>query len=44
MPAGFNRYVLNIGHFGTGDLKITIRNEEDLTKAEPFILQSYEGS
>jgi len=38
-----NEIVINQGHFGTGDLEITIRNEEDLTKAEPLILRSYEG-
>ncbi|MEX2411323.1 MAG: DUF5655 domain-containing protein [Candidatus Paceibacterota bacterium] len=41
---GFTRDVRNIGHFGTGDLEITIRNQEDLAKAEPLILRSYEGS
>jgi len=44
LEEGFTRDVRNIGHFGTGDLEITIRNEEDLTKAEPLILRSYEGS
>jgi len=44
LEEGFTRDVRNIGHFGTGDLEITIRNHEDLTKAEPLILRSYEGS
>ena len=44
LEEGFTRDVRNIGHFGTGDLEITIRNEEDLMKAEPLILKSYEGS
>jgi len=44
LEEGFTRDVRNIGHFGTGDLEITIRNEEDLTRAEPLILRSYEGS
>jgi predicted transport protein len=44
LEEGFTRDVRNIGHFGTGDLEITIRNQEDLTKAEPLILRSYEGS
>lgn len=43
LEEGFTRDVRNIGHFGTGDLEISIRNEEDLTKAEPLILRSYEG-
>jgi len=40
----FARDVRNVGHYGTGDLEITIRNKEDLAKAEPLILRSYEGS
>lgn len=44
LEEGFTRDVRNIGHFGTGDLEITIRNKEDLEKAEPLILKSYEGS
>jgi len=40
----FTRDVRNVGHYGTGDLEITIRNKEDLAKAEPLILRSYEGS
>jgi nicotinate-nucleotide adenylyltransferase len=41
---GFTRDVRNIGHYGTGDLEITIKNQEDLEKAEPLILKSYEIS
>lgn len=44
LEEGFTRDVRNIGHFGTGDLEITIRNQDDLSKAEPLILRSYEGS
>lgn len=44
LEEGFTRDVRNIGHFGTGDLEITIRNQEDLEKAEPLILKSYEMS
>lgn len=44
LEESFTRDVRNIGHFGTGDLEITIRNKEDLEKAEPLILKSYEGS
>ncbi|MEX0719049.1 MAG: DUF5655 domain-containing protein [Candidatus Paceibacterota bacterium] len=44
LEEGFSRDVRKIGHFGTGDLEITIRNKEDLEKAEPLILKSYEGS
>ncbi|MBL9080458.1 MAG: DUF91 domain-containing protein [Planctomycetales bacterium] len=41
---GFTRDVTDIGHFGTGDLEITIRNLRDFDKAKPLLLQSYEGS
>jgi predicted transport protein len=44
LEEGFTRDVRNIGHLGTGDLEITIRNQEELSKAEPLILKSYEGS
>lgn len=38
------RDVSDIGHFGTGDLELTLRNLDDLEKAKPFLLQSYEAS
>lgn len=41
---GFTRDVGNIGHFGTGDLEITLRTIDDLTRAQPLIVRSYEGS
>lgn len=41
---GFTRDVTKIGHFGTGDLEITIRSQSDFEKAKPFILKSYEES
>ena len=41
---GFTRDVRNIGHFGTGDLEIRIKSEEDLERAKPLINQSYETS
>lgn len=40
----FTRDVRNIGHYGTGDLEVTIRSKEDLDKAESLILESYELS
>lgn len=39
---GFTRDVRNIGHFGTGDLEITIRSDDDLERAKPLIVKSYE--
>ncbi len=44
LEKGFTKDVRNIGHYGTGDLEITIRNQEDLEKAEVLILKSYELS
>ncbi len=41
---GFLRDVREIGHFGTGDLEITIDSNEALEKAKPFLVQSYEAS
>lgn len=44
LEEGFTRDVRNIGHFGTGDLEITIRSDEDLERAKPLILKSYEDN
>lgn len=44
LEPGFTRDVRNIGHYGTGDLEITIRSDEDLEKAKPLLVQSYEAS
>jgi predicted transport protein len=41
---GFTRDVSKIGHHGTGDVEITIRNKDDLEKAKPLLLKSYEAS
>ena len=41
---GFLRDVRNIGHFGTGDLEITIKSAEDLERAKSFLDKSYELS
>ncbi len=38
------RDVRKIGHFGTGDLEVTIRSFSDMEKAKPFIEQSYESA
>jgi predicted transport protein len=44
LTEGFLRDVRHIGHFGTGDLEITIDSDEALEKAKPFLVQSYEAS
>jgi predicted transport protein len=41
---GFTRDVRSIGHYGTGDLEITIRADEDLEKAESLLQKSYQAS
>jgi predicted transport protein len=32
------------GHYGTGDVEITLSKAEDLEKAKPLIQRSYEAS
>lgn len=44
LEKGFTRDVTNIGHFGTGDLEITLKNAADLEKAKPLLIASYEAS
>jgi predicted transport protein len=44
LERGFTRDMRNTGHSGTGDLGVTIRSAEDLERAKPFLLQSYEAS
>lgn len=44
LEPGFSRDVRNIGHFGTGDLELTLKTTADLEKARPFIEKSYEAS
>lgn len=44
LEPGFSRDVRNIGHFGTGDLELTLKTTADLEKARPLIEKSYELS
>jgi predicted transport protein len=44
LEIGFSRDVTKIGHQGTGDLELSIKSLDDLEKAKPFILKSYELS
>lgn len=44
LEEGFTRDVRKIGHYGTGDLEITMTKIADLERAKPLILQSYETS
>ncbi|MDD5697004.1 MAG: DUF5655 domain-containing protein [Victivallaceae bacterium] len=41
---GFTRDVRNIGHFGTGNLEITIADMNDFNRAKIFIDKSYEAN
>ena len=41
---GFSRDVTEIGHWGTGNLELTLRTSEDWLRAKDLILQSYEAS
>lgn len=44
LEKGFTRDVREIGHYGTGELEITIQNSEDIERAKPLLLKSYEAS
>jgi predicted transport protein len=44
LEQGFTRDVRKIGHFGTGDLEVTVHTDEDLERAKPLIIKSYEAS
>ena len=44
LEKGFTRDVREIGHYGTGDLDISIRNMDDFEKAKPLLIRSYESS
>ena len=41
---GFTRDVREVGHYGTGDLEITLRSMDDFERAKPLLLKSYEAS
>jgi len=40
----FSRDVRGVGHWGTGDLELNIRTEEDFVKAKPLIERAYQES
>jgi predicted transport protein len=43
LEPGFTRDVRDIGHFGTGDLEITIQSIADLEKAKPLFDAAYQN-
>lgn len=44
LEPNFTRDVRKIGHFGTGDLEITLHSHDDLEKAQPLLVRSYEST
>jgi predicted transport protein len=44
LEPGFTRDVTKLGHYGTGDLEITLSKSEDPERAKPLIQLSYEAS
>jgi predicted transport protein len=44
LESNFTRDVSEIGHFGTGDLQVSLRSMEDFTKAQQLFLRSYQES
>jgi len=40
---GFSRDVREIGHWGTGDYEVVLRNHADLDKVKPLLQKAYEG-
>ena len=44
LEPGFTRDMRGIGHFGTGDLQVTVRSGDDIAKALPLFQRAYEGS
>ena len=41
---GFTRDVTKVGHYGTGNLEVSMRSMDDFTKAQPLFVRSYEGA
>jgi predicted transport protein len=41
---GFTRDVSQLGHFGTGDLEVTIRSKDDIERARHLFESSYQSS
>lgn len=41
---GFTRDVRSIGHWGTGELEVTMKTQSDLDRAKALVQRSYEGN
>ncbi len=44
LQEGFTRNVQSIGHFGTGDLELTLTSLDKLEHSKPLLIASYENS
>lgn len=44
LEPGFTQDVSNVGHYGTGDLRVSLGAGEPLERAKPLLLKSYEVS
>jgi len=42
LEEGFSRDVRQIGHWGTGDLELCLRNAADLERAKPLLERAYQ--
>jgi len=42
-PEGISRDVSKLGHFGTGDVEVTMRSLEDLERTKPWMVKAYES-
>lgn len=43
LESGFTRDMRTVGHYGTGDLGVTLRTFDDFAKAQPLFQRAYEG-
>lgn len=41
LEKGFTRNMKNVGHYGTGDLQVIIKNTRDFEKAKPLLERAY---
>ena len=44
LEEGFSRDVTRIGHFGTGNLELSLKTMDGFAKAQPLLRRAYEGS
>ena len=44
LEPGFTENYKNIGHWGTGDLMIILKSENDFSRAKELIVKSYEAN